>query len=222
MENTITYQQILENKEIETYIKQADLALASMGYTDHSFGHVKKCAKLVKDILETFDYSKREVELGQIAAYMHDMGNVINRVNHAQNGALMSFKILDDLKMNPKDISLIVNAIGNHDEGSGYPVSAVAAALILADKTDVRRSRVRDPKTYEFNIHDRVNYSVEKSEVTIDKEKRMITLTMTIDTEITPIMDYFEIFLERMSLCKMAAKKLNVWFRLVINGLELI
>lgn len=218
----ITYKDILKNEEIATYISQADVSLASMGYTDHSFTHVKKCAKLVKQILETFDYSKREINLGQIAAYMHDIGNVVNRNNHAQSGAIMAFRILDNLGMQSKDIATIVSAIGNHDEGSGYPVSATAAALILADKTDVRRSRVRNPETYEFNIHDRVNYAVKKSEVTLDKDNRILTLTINIDTKITPVMDYFEIFLDRMSLCKKAAKKLNIWFRLVINGLELM
>jgi len=219
---TIKYEEILNNEEIATYVTQADTALASMGYTDHSFGHVKKCAKVVKDILETFDYSEHEIELGQIAAYMHDMGNLVNRYNHAQNGALMAFNILNKMNIDPQDISTIVNAIGNHDEGSGFPVSAIAAALILADKSDVRRSRVRDPNTYEFNIHDRVNYAVEKSEVTIDKEQKLFTLSITLDTKITPVMDYFEIFLERMSLCKKAAKKLDIWFRLIINGLELM
>lgn len=218
----ITYKEIRNNDEIATYISQADMSLASMGYTDHSFGHVKKCAKLVKEILETFGYSQREVELGQIAAYMHDIGNVVNRCDHAQSGAIMAFQILKGLNMNSREIATIVSAIGNHDEGTGFPVSATAAALILADKTDVRRSRVRNPETYEFNIHDRVNYSVKKSEVTIDKENRMLTLTLNIDTKITPVMDYFEIFLNRMSLCKKAAKKLNIWFRLIINDLELI
>jgi metal-dependent HD superfamily phosphatase/phosphodiesterase len=218
----ITYKEIRNNDEIATYISQADMSLASMGYTDHSFGHVKKCAKLVKEILETFGYSPREVELGQIAAYMHDIGNVVNRCDHAQSGAIMAFQILKGLNMNSKEIATIVSAIGNHDEGTGFPVSATAAALILADKTDVRRSRVRNPETYEFNIHDRVNYSVKKSEVTLDKENRMLTLTLNIDTKITPVMDYFEIFLNRMSLCKKAAKKLNIWFRLIINDLELI
>ena len=218
----ITYKEIRNNDEIATYISQADMSLASMGYTDHSFGHVKKCAKLVKEILETFGYSPREVELGQIAAYMHDIGNVVNRCDHAQSGAIMAFQILKGLNMNSKEIATIVSAIGNHDEGTGFPVSATAAALILADKTDVRRSRVRNPETYEFNIHDRVNYSVKKSEVTLDKENRMLTLTLNIDTKITPVMDYFEIFLNRMSLCKKAAKKLNIWFRLIIHDLELI
>ena len=218
----ITYKEIRNNDEIATYISQADMSLASMGYTDHSFGHVKKCAKLVKEILETFGYSPREVELGQIAAYMHDIGNVVNRCDHAQSGAIMAFQILKGLNMSSKEIATIVSAIGNHDEGTGFPVSATAAALILADKTDVRRSRVRNPETYEFNIHDRVNYSVKKSEVTLDKENRMLTLTLNIDTKITPVMDYFEIFLNRMSLCKKAAKKLNIWFRLIINDLELI
>ena len=222
MNKQITFEAIKNNKDINAYISKADLSLEAMGYTDHSFGHVKKCAKLVKEILETFGYSPREVELGQIAAYMHDIGNVVNRCDHAQSGAIMAFQILKGLNMNSKEIATIVSAIGNHDEGTGFPVSATAAALILADKTDVRRSRVRNPETYEFNIHDRVNYSVKKSEVTLDKENRMLTLTLNIDTKITPVMDYFEIFLNRMSLCKKAAKKLNIWFRLIINDLELI
>lgn len=221
-ENTLTYEEIKNNKEIITYITQADLSLASMGYTDHSFGHVMKCAKLVKDILSSFGYSQREINLGQIAAYMHDIGNAVNRVNHGQSGAIMAFDILTRLGMDPKDIAIIIAAIGNHDESAALPVNAIAAALILADKTDVRRTRVRNPLTYDFNIHDRVNYAVVDSKVSIDKKARTLTLDLTVDTEITPIMDYFEIFLTRMSLCRRSAEKLSITFKLKINGLELI
>ncbi len=217
-----TYKDIKENKEIATYITQADLSLASMGYTDHSFGHVMKCAKQVKDILSAFGYSQREINLGQIAAYMHDIGNAVNRVNHGQSGAIMAFSILTDLEMDPKDIAVIIAAIGNHDESAAYPVNAISAALILADKTDVRRTRVRNPLTYDFNIHDRVNYAVVDSKVDIDKKARTLTLDLTIDTEITPVMDYFEIFLTRMNLCRQSAAKLSINFKLKINGLELI
>lgn len=217
----ITYEEIRENDEINNYIAEADKSLASMGFTDHSFAHVTKCAKVVKDILSTFGYSQREIRLGQIAAYMHDIGNGINRVCHGQNGALMAFNILTRLEMDPKDISLIIAAIGNHDESAAYPVNSIAAALIIADKTDVRRTRVR--KNADFtSIHTKVNYSVIGQELDINKEARSITLKLTIDTTITDIMDYFEIFLERMKLCKLAASKLNLRFKLVINGLELI
>lgn len=218
----IYFKQILDNEEIATYIAQADSSLASLGYTDHSFGHVKKCAKLVKDILLTFGYSDHEIDLGQIAAYMHDIGNVANRVNHAQTGAIMAFSILSKLDMSPNDIAVIMSAIGNHDEGSGTPLNPITAALILADKTDVRRSRVRDPESRNFNIHDRVNYAVKESEVIIDKNNRTLTLNILLDTTITSVMEYFEIFLSRMSMCKQAAKKLDIFFKLNINGLELI
>ena len=222
MYKDITFEEIRNNKEIATYISMADQSLASMGYTDHSFGHVLKCAKVVKNILTTFGYSLREINLGQIAAYMHDIGNSINRVDHGLNGACMAFNILTRLEMNPKDIALIIAAIGNHDESAAFPVNSIAAALILADKSDVRRTRVRNQETHEENIHDRVNYAVVDSSLTLDKLERSVSLNLTIDTEITQIMDYFEIFLTRMNLCKLAAKKLQASFKLIINGLELI
>ena len=193
-----------------------------MGYTDHSACHVTKCAEVVKQILTTFDYSSRDINLGQIAAYMHDIGNVINRHNHAQTGAVMAFRILDNLGLSSEDIATVVNAIGNHDEHDGFPVNNVTAALILADKTDVRRSRVRNTKHMDTDIHDRVNYAVKENKIDIDKENRTLTLRLTLDTEITPIMDYFEIFLQRMSMCYNAAKALNIQFKLVINEQELL
>ena len=218
----IKYEDILKNKEIATYISKADLSLESMGYTDHSACHVTKCAEVVKQILTTFDYSSRDINLGQIAAYMHDIGNVINRHNHAQTGAVMAFRILDNLGLSSEDIATVVNAIGNHDEHDGFPVNNVTAALILADKTDVRRSRVRNTKHMDTDIHDRVNYAVKEKKIDIDKENRTLTLRLTLDTEITPIMDYFEIFLQRMSMCNNAAKALNIQFKLVINEQELL
>ena len=218
----ITYEDIRNDKEIATYISTADHSLASMGYTDHSFGHVLKCASVVKDILSKFGYSQREIVLGQIAGYMHDIGNTINRVNHGLNGAAMAFNILTRKGMDPKDIALIIAAIGNHDESAAFPVNSIAAALLIADKTDVRRSRVRHPETHEENIHDRVNYAVVSSMVDVSKKDRTITLELTIDTQVTPIMDYFQIFIERMELCKLAASKLKTRFKLIINGLDLI
>ena len=218
----IKYEDILKNEEIKTYISKADLSLKSMGYTDHSASHVIKCAEVVKRILTTLDYSSRDINLGQIAAYMHDIGNVVNRHNHAQNGAIMAFNILNRLNMSSEDIATIINAIGNHDEHDGFPVNPVTAALILADKTDVRRSRVRNTDNMATDIHDRVNYAVKENEIDINKETRTLTLKLTLDISITPIMDYFEIFFQRMSMCINAAKALDIKFKLVINEQELL
>jgi metal-dependent HD superfamily phosphatase/phosphodiesterase len=222
MYKEITFEQIRENEEIKAYIATADHTLAAMHFTEHSFSHVLKCASVVREILSAFGYSKREINLGQIAGYMHDIGNTVNRFNHGLTGATMAFNILTRLGMDPKDIALIIAAIGNHDEAAAYPVNSIAAALILADKTDVRRSRVREQDKNEDNIHIRVNYAVEKSELEVSKENRTITLKLEIDTAVTAIMDYFQIFMERMELCKLAATKLNAQFKLIINGLELM
>lgn len=222
MYREITFEEIRENEEIKSYITSADHTLAAMGFTEHCFSHVLKAASVVRQILSTFGYSQREINLGQIAGYMHDIGNTINRFNHGLTGGTMAFEILTRLGMDPKDIALIVAAIGNHDEAAAYPVNSIAAALILADKTDVRRSRVREQDRGNNNIHIRVNYAVVDSKLNIDKNDRSITLNLTIDTEVTAIMDYFQIFMDRMELCKLAASKLNAKFKLVINGLELM
>lgn len=218
----ITFEQIKNNSEIKTYITKADSALAMIGVTEHSFAHVNKVAEDAKYILETLGFSQHETVLAQIAGYLHDIGNLVNRIDHSQSGAVMAFRILDNLKMNADDISTIVTAIGNHDEGTGQPVDVVAAALILADKSDVRRSRVRNNDKTSFDIHDRVNYSVEKSVLKIDTEKTTIELDLQIDTTYSSIMDYFEIFLGRMILCRKAAEKLGLKFRLIINKQVLI
>ncbi len=214
----ISYEEIKDNHEIKSYIMQADLSLKAMGYTEHSFVHVTRCAEMVKMILTKLEYTKREINLGQIAAYMHDIGNVVNRVDHAQSGAVMAFRILDKLGMQTKDIASIVTAIGNHDESTAFPVNAITAALILADKTDVRRTRVRNTDITNFGIHDRVNYAVESSDVLISDDNKYIYLTLKIDTNICPVLEYFEIFLNRMMLCKKAAKHLGLEFKLNING----
>ena len=166
-------------------------------------------------------YSEREAELARMAGYLHDIGNVINRIDHAQSGAVMAFRILDKMGADPEDIATIITAIGNHDESTAFPVNPVAAALILADKTDVRRSRVRNPDRTNFDIHDRVNYSVRESRLDI-KPSESAELILTIDTDICAVMDYFEIFLNRMTLCRKAAEKLGLQFRLVINGQRLL
>lgn len=218
----MTYDEIRKNEQIKIYIKKADEALIALGYTEHSFAHVGIVAKNAKYILSTMGYSEREIELAQIAGYMHDIGNVINRVDHAQSGAVMAFRILDKLGVDPEDIATIISAIGNHDESTAVPVNEVAAALILADKTDVRYTRVRNRDLATFDIHDRVNYAVKESSIIINEEKTKLSLNLTIDTEFSPVMDYFEIFLGRMILCKKAAEKLHLRFQVIINGQKVL
>ncbi len=214
----ITFEDIQHNKNVKVYITEADNSLNALGYTEHSFAHVTKVALTAGEILENLGFDRHHVELAKIAGYLHDIGNLINRNNHALSGAQMAFRMLDHMDMDAKDVALIVSAIGNHDEGTGYPVNSIAAALILADKSDVRRTRVRNTDIPSFDIHDRVNYSVEESILKINDEKTAITLYLQIDTTVSSIMDYFEIFLERMLLCRKAAEALNLKFSLVING----
>ena len=218
----ITYREIRENSAIHEYIKRADESLLALGYTEHSFAHVTKVAESVEYILKTLNYSEHDVELGKIAAYLHDIGNLVNRVDHSQSGAIMAFRLLDHMEMSASDIATIVTAIGNHDEGTGVPVNPLAAALILADKSDVRRSRVRNHDVSTFDIHDRVNYSAVDSKLTISEDCKEIMLALTIETQYSSVMDYFEIFLERMILCRKAAEKLGLQFRLWINQQQIL
>ena len=218
----ITYEMIQNNPDINTYITQADASLIAMGFTEHSFAHVTKCANVASKLLRDLGYSEREQELAKIAGYMHDIGNVVNREDHAQSGAIMAFRLLDKLGMDASDIAAVVTAIGNHDEHTAFPVNAISAALILADKTDVRRSRVRNRDTINFDIHDRVNYAVERSDVTLDRERGTITLALTINTQVCAVMDYFEIFLTRMLLCREAAEFFHLSFKLDINGVNVL
>lgn len=219
----ITLEEIKDNEKIKSYIVKADESLRAIGYTEHSFAHIGKAADVASYILETLGYSQRDIEVVKVASYMHDIGNLINRVNHAHNGALMVYKILEDLDVEPDFIADVVTAIGNHDESTAIPVNPITAALIIGDKTDVRRSRVRsdlNPKS--FDIHDRVNYSVKKSVVKINQEKTSIKLKLSIDTKYCAVMEYFEIFLDRMLLCKKAAEKLNLQFHLIINEQQIL
>lgn len=218
----ITFEDVKNSPTIRTYIEKADESLIALGYTEHSYAHVTKVSQTAKYILLTMGYSKREAELAQIAGYLHDIGNIVNRVDHAQSGAVMAFRILDNMDASPEDIATIITAIGNHDEGTAYPVNPIAAALILADKSDVRRSRVRNNDIATFDIHDRVNYSVVKSRLGINEEHSVVELCLSIDTEVCSVMDYFEIFLGRMILCRKAAQRLDLKFRLVINGQQLL
>ena len=218
----ITFEDIRNDEVIRTYIKKADESLDALGYTEHNFAHVTKVAQTAMDILRTLGYSEREVELAGIAGFTHDIGNLVNRVEHSQSGAIMMFRLLDHKDMSAEEIATVVTAIGNHDEGTGVAVNAVAAALIISDKADVRRSRVRNADFSTFDIHDRVNYSVKSSHIEIDTEKKVIVLYLDIDTEIGSVMDYFEIFLGRMVMCRKAADYLGLKFKLNINGQQML
>lgn len=216
----ITINELRKNKEVLCYINQADNTLKEMGFTEHALPHVETCVSVVTKILSKLSYPEEEINLAQIAAFMHDIGNVINRIDHAQSGAIMSFRILDKLGMDAKSISKIINAIGNHDESTAQPVSAISAALILADKSDVRRSRVHQTVTSEFDIHDRVNYAVTKKEIIFENNE--FVLNLEIDLNICSIMNYFEIFMKRMILCQKASDYLKIKFSLIINGTKMI
>lgn len=218
----ITYEKIKQNEAIRTYITEADASLISLGFTEHSFAHVTHVAEIAGYILETLEYPERTVELAKIAGYLHDIGNLVNRIDHSQSGAVMAFRLLDNMGFDPREIAIITTAIGNHDEGTGVPVNAVAAALILADKSDVRRSRVRNQDIRNFDIHDRVNYSVTRSELKINEAHTLIKLKLSVDTHFGSVMDYFEIFMNRMILCRKAADKLGLKFKLMINEQQLV
>lgn len=218
----LSYEDIRKDPAIQTYITRADQSLAALGYTEHAFAHVGRVAETAGYILETMGYPQRDVELVKIAAHLHDIGNLVNRTGHSLTGAVMAFRILHEMDMDPESLATIVAAIGNHDEGTGVAVNPVAAALILADKSDVRRSRVRNQAGDTFDIHDRVNYSVERSELRILPEEKVARLELTVDTHFSSVMDFFEIFLKRMLLCRRAAERLGVTFQLTINGQQVV
>lgn len=218
----MTYEQIRKDESIKVYITQADASLGALGFTEHSFAHVCTVAEAAGNIMQTLGYDERMVELAKIAGYLHDIGNLVNRVDHSQSGAVMAFRILDNLGFSAEEISLIVTAIGNHDEGTGVPVNPMAAALILADKSDVRRSRVRTKEIEKFDHHDRVNYSVTNSRLMVDADSATVTLELSVDTQFSSVMDYFEIFMNRMILCRKAANRLGLQFKLVINDQQML
>lgn len=214
----MTYQDILKNEEVNAYIKKGNANLDVLGFTDHSQAHSGLVAERAADILEKLGYGAHEMELAKIAGYMHDIGNVINRKNHAEYGAILANDILKDTDMPLEDRVVIVSAIGNHDEGTGGSKDAVSAALIIADKTDVRRNRVTEKETAKFDIHDRVNYAVTNTTLTVDKEKMEITLNLEVDESICSMYEYFDIFLGRMMMSRGAAEMLGAKFRLRVNG----
>lgn len=222
MASNVTYKYIKQNPDIMEYIRRADKALEALGYTEHSFPHVERVAHTSAMILEGLGFDERTVELAKIASIMHDIGNVINRIDHAQSGAVMAFRLLDNLSMPAEEICSIISAIGNHDEGTGQPLDPISAALIIGDKTDVRRSRVRNHDLLTFDIHDRVNYAVVVSKVRFNETKSSIILELQIDTEISSVMEYFEIFMNRMLLCRRASQFLGVQFEMIINGSKIL
>lgn len=214
----VTFKDIKKSKEVNAYIYKGNSTQGVLGYTDHSAEHAVKVSSMAGKILECLGYGGHTVELAKIAGYMHDIGNCVNRLDHPHSGALMAHQILRDMKMDYEDIAVIINAIGMHDEKSGGAVDTVSAALILADKTDVRRDRVRNQNKAAFDKHDRVNYAVVSSSLDIQKEKKVIKLDLQLDENICSMMDYFEIFLQRMLMCRRAASVLGTTFKLNANG----
>lgn len=217
----MTYEQIRADHAVKVYIAQADETLKVLGFTEHSFAHVTMVAERAAYILKTLGYDKRTVELAKIAGYLHDIGNVVNRADHSQSGAVMAFRILDRMEFPPEEIAAIVSAIGNHDEGTGIPVNPIAAALIIADKSDVRRSRVRDAADVKVDIHDRVNYSATRSDVLVNMQEKTLILSLEVDTLVSSVMEYLEIFMKRMLMCRKAAETLGLAFHLEVNGSRL-
>lgn len=218
----IKLEDLKKDEEIKTLINTAERQLIELGYTEHGLRHIGIVSTLAGKILKEFGYSEREVELAEIAGYMHDIGNAINREDHAHTGAILAYEILKQRGIDMYEAAEIMMAIGNHDEKTGNAVSPISAALILADKSDVHRSRVRNANQSRFDIHDRVNYAVEESDLVVDKENNKVILKLKIDTNICPVIKYFEIFLDRMLLSKRAAHYLGIWFELNINGATLL
>ncbi len=216
--NQITYQQVKDSEEVNAYIEMGDEGLGVLGFTEHSKKHAAKVAHTAAKILKELGYDEHQIELAKIAGYMHDMGNSVNRTDHPHSGAIMAYTLLHEWKMEPKDAATIVSAIGQHDEKTGTAVNPVSAALILADKTDVRRNRVRNRVKETFDKHDRVNYAALSSELDIDTENKIITLQIELDEEICSVLDYFEIFMQRMLMCKRACEMLGMKFKMYANG----
>ena len=218
----ITLDDIRNNPEVQELVVGAQNQLDALGYTEHSVRHVSIVSQRAGKILEELGYGKDRVELAKIAGYLHDIGNGVNRVDHAHSGAIMAYNILKEMGMPIKDRTEIMSAIGNHDEATGTAISDISAALILADKSDVHRNRVVNKNRATFDIHDRVNYAVTNANLSIIKETRKVVLELTIDTTICPVLDYFEIFMQRTMMSKYAAKYLNIWFELIINETKLL
>ncbi len=218
----ITFEDVRNNVEVKALVEGSQKQLNALGYTEHSVRHVTMVANRAAEVLETLEYPEERIELARIAGYMHDIGNCVNRVDHAHTGAILAYQILKSMGMDAEKRTEIMMAIGNHDEQTGTAISDISAALILADKSDVHRSRVVNKNISSFDKHDKVNYAVTNAEFKIDKQERKVTLNLTIDTKISPVLDYFEIFMDRTMMSKHAAKYLGIWFELIINDTKLL
>lgn len=218
----MTYDEIRKSEEVAAYIAKGNEVLGKLGFTEHSEIHSVKVAVTAGRLLADLGYSQREIELAKIAGYMHDIGNSVNRTDHAHTGAIMAFSILSKTDMPPEDIACVISAIGNHDEGSGSAFDPISAALIIADKTDVRRNRVRNTDFATFDIHDRVNYAAVSSALKVDTQLRAINLDIDLDENMCTMLDYFEIFLKRMLMCRRAAEILGMRFRLTCGGHKIV
>ena len=218
----ITLEDVKNNEEVQAFVQASQKQIKAIGYTEHSYRHLGIVSKRAGDILRDLGYDERTVELTRIAGYMHDIGNCVNRVDHAHSGAILSYNILKDMGMDVDERTEIMMAIGNHDENTGTAISDISAALILADKSDVARSRVSKTNIATFDIHDKVNYAVTNADLKLDPEKKIITLKLDIDTKICPVLDYFKIFMDRTIMSKYAAKYLKIWYELIINDTKLL
>lgn len=218
----ITLADVQNHEGVQTFISLADRYLGELGYTEHGFRHAGLVAKIAYNVLHRLDFDDRTAELGAISGYLHDLGNFVSRTMHSQTGAAITYELLRDLGMSYGEIGVVLAAIGNHEEEFGQPVNPASAALIVADKSDVHRSRVRVKDPTAFDIHDRVNHAVEHSFLRVDSEARTLTLELTIDTELAGVMEYFEIFLSRMMMCRRAAEFLECEFKIDINGAKLL
>jgi len=221
LKKLVTLKEVKTDPRVKSYIQGANDLLNSMGYTEHGHRHSNIVSSITRYILNSLEAPEREVELGAIAAYLHDIGNVVNRLNHPMIGAVIASNILYDMGMAPDEIAQIAGAIGNHEEHEGTPVTRMSAALIIADKSDVHYSRVQNPIMESFDIHDRVNYAVQKSRVEVEPRSRIIELMLEIDTDFATVMEYFEIFLSRMVMCRRSADVLGCRFKLTINSVVL-
>ena len=218
----ITLEDVMKNEEVQAFINASQKQLEALGYTEHSHRHIGIVSKRTGEILEKLGFDERTIELGKIAGYLHDIGNCVNRVDHAHTGAILAYNILKEMGMPAEDRTEIMTAIGNHDEQTGTAVSDISAALILADKSDVHRDRVVNKNMSTFDIHDRVNYAVTDAKLELNEETRKIRLTLKIDTEICPVLNYFQIFMDRTMMSKYAAKYLHIWYELIINEIKLL
>lgn len=218
----VVLEDIKRNSIVDNFVRKGNEYLGVLGYTEHSYRHLNLVSTIACNILNELDYPDRDAELAAIAGYLHDIGNVISRNEHGISGANLCFPILLNLGMPPNEVAVVISAIANHEESHGQPVNDVAAALIMADKSDVHRTRVRNPDFATFDIHDRVNYAVEQAFLKVDSARRAITMDLSINIKVCPVMEYFEIFLTRMMLCRRAANFLNCHFELMINGSKLL